>query len=156
PVPGLRLATLAASAMADSAVEARVRHDAAAESSAVTRGLQFADLAEAIQRHGVPRTAEVGPEGRAWAARAGAGRARQRGAGGPASWRAVVEGFGYGERYQQAWGRYRLAEALVSTGDRDAAATELTAAAQTAADLGAVPFADAVAALARRSRLTIP
>lgn len=155
PVAGLRLATLATCALANAAAEARLRHDLAEESSSVTRGLEFADLAEAILRHGVPRTAQMGPEGRAWAARAAAERSRLLGDPRPDLWRAVIDGFGYGDRYQQAVARYRLAEALISTGDRDAAIPELSAAAATAADLGAVPLADAVAALARRSRLNV-
>lgn len=155
PVAGLRLATLAAGAMADGALHARMRRDTAAENRFVTRGLEFADLAEATLRHGVPRTAEMGPEGRAWAARAVAERGRLLAASDPTLWRAVIEAFGYGERYQQALARYRLAEALVAAGHREAATGELAAAAETAADLGAVPFADAIAALARRSRLKI-
>src|SRR3712207_8129356 len=52
----------------------------------------------------------VGPEGRAWMRRVEAETGRLRGDRDPAAWRDVVELFGYGEGYRQAYGRWRLAE----------------------------------------------
>jgi RNA polymerase sigma factor (sigma-70 family) len=48
-----------------------------------------------------------------------------------------------------------LAEALVVSGDRAAAALELRAAARTAVLLGTVPLRDAIIGLARRARLDL-
>jgi DNA-binding CsgD family transcriptional regulator len=96
----------------------------------------------------------LGTEARAWLARLEAEDARLHGDPAPDRWRAAVDGFGYGHVYEQARSRFRLGEALVATGDRAGAATELGAAHETAVRLGAEPLRGAVEALARRARLS--
>ncbi|HSI94181.1 MAG TPA: AAA family ATPase [Jiangellaceae bacterium] len=156
PMGGIRMATLALAAQADLAQQARQHADARAEAAAVTKGRRYATHAEQTAEYGTPRTGKLGPEGRAWLARMRAERCRLTADHDPAMWQAVVEAFGYGERYQQAIARWRLAEALVATGDRDAASSELSEALETAAQLGAAPLAEACRDLARRARLGLP
>jgi DNA-binding CsgD family transcriptional regulator/tetratricopeptide (TPR) repeat protein len=153
---GLSLCVLGVAAYADLADAARRGGDDATEARAVAAG-------EAIAAHGVetmtrgrPESREVGPEGRAWFARVHAEASRLRGEADTRAWRAVVEAFGYGETYRQAYARWRLAEALLAGGrdhDRVQAGEELRRAAQVADALGADPLRGAVAALARRARL---
>jgi len=95
----------------------------------------------------------MGVEARAWLARVEAEAARMRGEPGVDPWRAALEGFGFGHVYEQARSRWRLAEALLATDERVAAAAEARAAHEVAARLGAVPLKTAVEALARRGRL---
>jgi DNA-binding NarL/FixJ family response regulator len=57
--------------------------------------------------------------------------------------------------YSQALARFRLAEAMLGADDRDGAAKELEAVAETTTRLGAEPLARAAADLARRGRLTV-
>ncbi|OLT42745.1 hypothetical protein BJF85_22095 [Saccharomonospora sp. CUA-673] len=109
----------------------------------------------------IPRSGEMGPEGRAWYARAEAAAGGLHGPADPAAWRAVVEAFDYGAVYEQAVCRLHLAEALLAAGDRDErrrderrwdeAAGELAEADRVATELGAPPLRDAVRALARRA-----
>ncbi|WP_345651907.1 helix-turn-helix transcriptional regulator, partial [Pseudonocardia tropica] len=104
----------------------------------------------------------VGPEGRAWLARARDAPARARGEAAPQVWDAVVETFaGYGDGYRAAEARWRRAEALLGRAhrggpgngedDRRAAAEDLAATATAADRLGARPLAEAVAALRLRA-----
>lgn len=156
PMGGIRLAALGTAAQADLAKQARQDHDAAAELEAITAGERYADLARRTAELGVPRSAELGPEGRAWLAQAAAEASRLRGEHDPAPWRAVVEAFDYGEVYPQAMARWRLAEVLVAIGQREHAAAELATTLDSAKRLGARPLAEAVRALARRARLSLP
>ncbi|WP_308251966.1 AAA family ATPase [Pseudonocardia sp. KRD291] len=131
--------------------------DAAAEAEALLRS------AREVARLGLPRGTEVGPEGRAWLRRAEAELTRVRGTPDPDAWTAVVEAFGYGDGYRQAHARFRRAEAALllagNAGPADAArlrrdaADDLRLAAGAAAELGARPLADAVAAMSERSGL---
>ncbi|GII61517.1 LuxR family transcriptional regulator [Sphaerisporangium krabiense] len=98
----------------------------------------------------------IGVEGQAWLARAEAEWRRAQGVADPALWRAVVEAFDYGAVYEQARSRWRLAEALLATGDREAALTEWRQALTTATSLGAVPLTHALTELARRARFPMP
>lgn len=68
----------------------------------------------------------------------------------------MVDAFGYGEIYQMAKARLRLAEALLAGGDRDAATAEATAALATAQQLEARPLAQALREFATRARLALP
>ena len=72
----------------------------------------------------------------------------------PAAWRAALE-----QAYSPYWRvyvRWRLAEASVAFGDRDAAAEELKTAHAEARRLGASEVTDEAEALARRARLRLP
>ncbi|MGY1606637.1 helix-turn-helix transcriptional regulator [Geodermatophilus sp. SYSU D00700] len=152
----VRLVATALAPVADAAATARLTGDAAALAewtaageSLVTLGHDaVADHARAVGPHGV--------EAAAWLARLDAEAARLAGEASPRLWSAAAEAFGYGHVYEQARCRWRLAEALVAAGDRDAALGPLTAAAGTARSLGAQPLLGAVTALARRARLELP
>lgn len=61
--------------------------------------------------------------------------------------------FGYGEPYELARCRRRLAEALLAAGRREEAAEQAHAARDTAVRLGAVPLREALDTLVRRGRL---
>ncbi|WP_199521648.1 helix-turn-helix transcriptional regulator [Jiangella anatolica] len=156
PLGAIRLAVLALASLADVARQARVQHDTEAEAAAVVEGRRFAELARMTAQKGIPRSDRLGPEGVAWLARLDAEESRLHGSADARPWRAVVEAFGYGERFHVAMARWRLGEALIEAGDRDAAAVELAAALETAAELGARPLADAVRDLARRARVALP
>ncbi|MGH3437683.1 MAG: helix-turn-helix transcriptional regulator [Sciscionella sp.] len=148
--PTIRVAALALSAHADlagRAPEVGLRHRQAAD--------ELLAHAEAVAVSGRIRSGSLGPEGRAWLAMARAEHSRvEGGAGSVAAWRAAVKAFGYGEIYRRAVARWRYAAALLAAGDRQVAATELTAAGEVARKLEATPLADAVAGLARRARLS--
>ena len=64
--------------------------------------------------------------------------------------------FGYGHVYEQARCHWRLSQALVAAGDRDAARTHAREAAAAAERMGAVPLQHAVAATVSRDRLAAP
>ncbi|MEZ0072535.1 helix-turn-helix transcriptional regulator [Planotetraspora sp. GP83] len=96
--------------------------------------------------------AELGPEGRAWLARAEAEWQRARGTADPEVWRKATDAFGFGFVYEQARSRWRLAEALLEAGDREAAHTEWIKAAKVAGELEAEPFRAALDELGRRAR----
>ncbi|MBB5788667.1 AAA family ATPase [Jiangella mangrovi] len=156
PLGGLRLAVLALGIQADLARQARLDHDDAAEAAAVAEGRRFAEHARLTAQHGIPRADTLGPEGVAWLARLDAEESRLDGGSDPAPWRAVIEAFGYGDVFHVALAQWRLGEVLIAAGDRDAAATELAAAHETALRLGAQPLAGAVRDLARRAHLALP
>lgn len=156
PLGGIRLATLGLSAAADLAVVARLQHDASAESRSIQGGERYAEHANQTAENGVPRGAELGPEGLAWRARTRAEVSRLHGEHRPDLWRDVVTAFGHGEAYHIALARWRLAEALIATDDRSAAETELKQALATADGLQARPLAQAVRELAARARITLP
>ena len=73
----------------------------------------------------------------------------------PRAWQAAVEAFSYGHIYEVARCQWRLAEALLNTGDREQATEAGRAAYQTAVRLGAEPLRSALEALARRGRLDL-
>ncbi|MEU6081871.1 AAA family ATPase [Streptomyces sp. NPDC047108] len=152
---GIRLGAVGTSAYADLAANAMARDDTTAAERAVAEGERFAEHARRTAEHGTPRTGVLGPEGRAWLARAEAELTRLRGASAPESWEAAVEAFGYGAVYEQALCRWRLGEALLGADRRDEAAGALRDADAVAARLGAVPLREAVAQLARRARIPL-
>jgi DNA-binding NarL/FixJ family response regulator len=67
----------------------------------------------------------------------------------------VVEAFDFGFVYEVARSRWRLAEALLATGDRVGAAEQAALGHEVAVRLGAVPLRTALEALARRGRLDV-
>jgi len=148
---GIWLTALALAAVADEAAARRAAGDdvAALVAEADTRLARVEHTAQ----HGRPRGGHLGPEGRAWVARARAEHARASGTADPGLWRAAVAGLSYGHRYETARTRWRLAEALLATGDRAAAGTEARTALAEARAIGAGPLSDAVADLVRRARL---
>ncbi|MCP2345691.1 AAA family ATPase [Nonomuraea roseoviolacea] len=96
----------------------------------------------------------MGLEGRAWALRAEAEWHRVHGRLDPELWRPVVEAFDYGFVYETARARWRLAEALLATGDRDAAQAEWTLAHEAATTLRAAPLEQVLADFGKRARFT--
>ncbi|HEX6196361.1 MAG TPA: AAA family ATPase [Jiangellaceae bacterium] len=153
PLGGIRLGTLGLAAEADLAEQARHRRDTEAEADAVAKGNRYAEFVEQTAEHGRPRAGELGPEGLAWLTRMRAERQRLLGESDPERWREVINAFGYGEPYPQALAQWRLAEALIGRGDREAAAAEVGASLAAAEKLGAEPLADACRELSRRARL---
>jgi DNA-binding CsgD family transcriptional regulator len=154
----LSLCAIGTWASADLADATRRARNDVAEQQAVAAGETLAEYAANTMKTGRPRAAKVGPEGRAWMSRTEAEATRLRGKSDPAAWRAVIDAFGYGDVYRQAYAHWRLAEALLASGDRlgrEEAAEHLRLAAQAADDLGAVPLRQAVGALARRARLRL-
>ncbi|MFG1922269.1 AAA family ATPase [Cryptosporangium sp. NPDC048952] len=147
-----RLHALALGALAGSAAPAGAGERAAA----VRRGEELVesvrDVAESIR---VQRS-RFGPESAAWVARADAEWARLRWAAATdapsaeelvASWRASLDAFGYGHRYEIARSGALLASALLATGDTAGSQREADAARVVAAELGASPLLAELSAL---------
>ncbi|GAA4990402.1 helix-turn-helix transcriptional regulator [Yinghuangia aomiensis] len=150
PPVGVRLATLALSAIADEATALRLTGGdpggwaaEAAEFAALAR--EIAARQEAVR--------PSGPEGIAWALRAEAEFARAEGRSDVGRWERVVAAFDYGNVYEHARCRLRLAEAYAAAGRRAEARDVLEAAQATAVALGATPLRAALDALARRTGL---
>ncbi|WP_029430970.1 AAA family ATPase [Blastococcus sp. URHD0036] len=148
----VRLAALALGALADAV---RAGGDPEQAPRWTARGEALVEHARAAVEAHRRDVGEYGPEAAAWLARVEAEWERLQGREAAAAWRAVVDGFGYGHVYEQARSRWRLAEALLASGDREAAATELQQAGDVAVRLGAAPLQQAVEALARRGRLAV-
>ncbi|MDM8086300.1 AAA family ATPase [Cellulomonas cellasea] len=151
---GIRLAALALGALADGAE--RDRHAGADPAARLALGSELIERARAAAERGRPRGGRLGPEGKAWLARAEAERARLDGAADPARWQAATEAFAYGHHYDGACTRARWAEALLASGDRLGASREAARALLDAQQMGAEPLRAWVAALARRGRLDVP
>jgi DNA-binding CsgD family transcriptional regulator len=147
------LSALGLAAAGDLAEHARLVRDGSALTDALDAGERLLGHARNVAREGSPRGGVLGPEGRAWLARAEAEYSRVAGSSDVELWRRAVEEFGYGHRYEQARSRWRLTEALLAADQRDAAAAEAQAAHTAAVELGARPLQHAVEALARRGRL---
>ncbi|MGY1809774.1 AAA family ATPase [Blastococcus sp. SYSU D00669] len=151
----LRMVAGALAPVGDAAAAARLVGDGTTEKRWVAAGEGLlrlardavADYREAFGEHGV--------EAAAWLARVEAEGARLEGRAAPELWRAAVDAFGYGNVYEQARSRWRLAEALLGVDDREAAGAELEAAHEVAVRLDAAPLRAAVEALARRARLEL-
>ena len=151
---GIWLAALVLAALADGAARDRLAGiDPALKER---RGAELLERAVTTAERGRPRGGRLGPEGRAWLARARAEHSRLVGENDPELWRAATEAFGFGYRYEEARSRWRWAQALLETGDRAGAQAQAAAAAREATELGAAPLGAAVHALARRGRLDIP
>ncbi|GAA2323364.1 AAA family ATPase [Streptomyces kunmingensis] len=149
----VRLAALTLSGVADAAEEARRSGDASAVERWTPIATELVELARGTAAQGEDGT-EQGPEGLAWLARAEAEAVRA--ATGPSveAWERAVTAFGYGEPYELARCRRRLAEALLIADRREEAAEQARAARTVAERLGAVPLREALDALARRGRFT--
>ncbi|MFD7658502.1 AAA family ATPase [Actinosynnema sp. NPDC059797] len=152
---GIRLAALGIAGHADLAARARRRREREAEGAAVAAGRELLAYARATAELGSPRTGELGPEGRAWLARAAAEESRLTGPGSPDLWRHAVDGFAYGSVFEQAVCRWRLVEALLGADRRDEAVVELRAAGEVADRLGAAPLRSALTVVARRARISL-
>ncbi|MFB9596916.1 AAA family ATPase [Saccharothrix longispora] len=152
---GIRLAALGVAGHADLAVRARRRRDRVAEEAAVRAGRELAGYARTTADLGSPRTGELGPEGRAWLARAAAEESRLTGPGDPVLWRRAADGFDFGSVFEQAVCRWRLAEALLAADLRDEAVTVLRQAGAVADRLGAAPLREALDLVARRARVAL-
>ncbi|WP_091103977.1 LuxR family transcriptional regulator [Nonomuraea pusilla] len=100
--------------------------------------------------HGEP--IHLGPEGVAWGLRAEAEWHRVHGRLDVELWRRVVAAFDFGFVYEAARCRWRLAEALLAAGERDAAQHEWELARETAGKLRAGPFEAALLEFGRRAR----
>jgi DNA-binding CsgD family transcriptional regulator len=147
------LAAIGVSAEADRAAGARLTGDAATAEAAVAAGAELAEHARTAARLGRPRAGRLGPEGRAWLARLAAEWSRLSGSTDPEPWRAAAAAFDFGYEYEVARCRWRLAETLLATDQREEAAAAAKAAYETAVRLGAAPLRAAVEALVRRGRL---
>ena len=150
---GLWLSALALAALADRAGAARARRDDDAVREAVEHGEVFRARVDRLVAGGRGRPGALGPEGRAWQARALAEHARLTGSPEVEPWQRALEAFGYGHVYEQARSHWRLSAALVATGDRDGARTHARTASDAARRMGAEPLLTAVAAAVSRDRL---
>jgi DNA-binding CsgD family transcriptional regulator len=136
---------------------ARARRDAAAEARAVEAAAALRASREEIvertlaQQHG-PQRAQSAAE----AATAAAEDRRLAGDATPETWRDVADRWqACGRPYLTAYARAREAEALLVSGDRQAAEAVLRDADTIAAGLGARPLRGAIASLAARARLDL-
>jgi DNA-binding CsgD family transcriptional regulator/tetratricopeptide (TPR) repeat protein len=148
----VRLAALALPAVADAAEEARLSGDAAGADHWVRTAAELVELARGSAARGEDGTRQ-GPEGLAWLARAEAEWLRARTGPDVAAWDLAVTAFDYGDPYELARCRRRLAEALLAADRREEAAEQVRAARETAVRLGAVPLREALDSLVRRGRL---
>lgn len=153
---GLWLSALALGALADGASYSRQRRDEAAVAAAVERAEDLLRRVERIVEGGHGRPGDLGPEGRAWHARALAEHARLHDDPAIEQWERALEAFGYGHVYEQARCHWRLADGLVAAGDRAAARTHAQSAAAAAEQMRAGPLQRAVAATVSRARLAGP
>ncbi|MFI0975507.1 AAA family ATPase [Streptomyces sp. NPDC021093] len=147
----VRLAALGLSAVADAAEESRLAGDVPSTGRWTDTAAELVELARTTAAH--VDGSELGPEGLAWLARAEAEGVRAATGPDVAAWERAVTAFGYGEPYELARCRRRLAEALLAAGRRNEAAKQAYAARDTAVRLGAVPLREALDALVRRGRL---
>ncbi|WSY18073.1 AAA family ATPase (plasmid) [Embleya sp. NBC_00896] len=153
PDVGVRLGALVLSTIGDAVVELRLSGDAAGVDRWRAVATEFVELAETTAVRPGRRYPRIGPEGAAWLLRVEAEHARLEGRVDVDLWERTVAAYGYGNVYEQARCRWRLAEALVSADRRAEAVAIAEAARETAQALGAVPLREAVDALIRRARL---
>ncbi|MCU1679363.1 MAG: hypothetical protein JWQ81_102 [Amycolatopsis sp.] len=153
---GIRIGALGVAAAAAQATAARAHGDVAEAVEAVSAGEELIAHVRQCAELGQPRSSTLGPEGRAWLARAEASASGLAGPADAALWEKVVDAFGYGAVYEQAICRWHFAEALLAAGDAERAAEELLLAHETAERLGAVPLRDAVREVAHRARIDLP
>ncbi|WP_158882758.1 helix-turn-helix transcriptional regulator [Amycolatopsis anabasis] len=154
---GIRLGALGISAAAAQAAAARARSDEETAATAVAAGEALLLHVRQCVEHGHPRAGTLGPEGRAWLARAEAAATGLRGPGDPARWGEAIDAFGFGAVYEQAVCRWQQAKSLLAdSGDAELAAERLREAHAVTERLGAVPLRDAVREVARRARVDLP
>ncbi|WP_167112740.1 helix-turn-helix transcriptional regulator [Amycolatopsis viridis] len=153
----VRLGALAVEAAAAWAGSARPHGDQERAEHAAAVGRETIEHVRYAVANGRPRAQQVGPEARAWLARAEASASGLEGPADPSLWAAAVAAFDYGAVYEQAICRWHHAEALLAgPGDAGPAAKELLAAHEVADRLGAGPLRTAIRELARRARIEIP
>jgi DNA-binding CsgD family transcriptional regulator/tetratricopeptide (TPR) repeat protein len=152
----IRVSAIWLSALADQATAARAGGDAALAASTVQEAGRVIELARAGAGAGGGARSRraLGVDGQGWLARAEAEFRRAAGENEPGAWQAVLDAFGPAFRYEAARSRWRLAEALVEAGDRDAAQEQWALAVAGADELGAVPLRRVLGDLGRRARLT--
>jgi hypothetical protein len=109
-------ATLGLATEAEAAEKARAAGD---QPSVAEAGGTLIELAHTAVKTAQAAGRQVGPEARAWLARAEAEWARLESRPDPDLWRSAVDAFGYGYVYEEARCRWRLAEALLATGRRE-------------------------------------
>jgi ATP/maltotriose-dependent transcriptional regulator MalT len=146
---------LGLAALAEIAERARIADDQTTLSEVRAEGEALLEQSRTAAERARSVGRQIGPEAVAWLARAEAEWIRLEGRSDPSAWRVAADGFAYGYVYEEARSRWRLAEALLSTGERDAAQTEARSAYATALQLGATPLRNAVEALATRGRIDI-
>lgn len=152
----LRLAGTALAGVGDAAAAARRDGDEAAVDRWTRAGQQLLEVAmSAVEVYERNYGATMGVEALAWQARVVAEAARVRGEAAVELWREAVDAFGFGHVYEEARSRWRLAEALLASGDRAAAAKEAELAHEVAVRLGATPLRIALEGLIRRGRLDV-
>jgi DNA-binding CsgD family transcriptional regulator len=141
------------------AEHARAAGDASALAEALAVGRGFLHRARAaVQPLGGSWHPNADPRNvhlRAWLAKAEAKATRLEGRSDPKAWQAAVEAFSFGHVYEVARCRWRLAEALLTAGERERATVAARATYQTATQLGAAPLRAGLEALARRGRLDL-
>jgi DNA-binding CsgD family transcriptional regulator/tetratricopeptide (TPR) repeat protein len=142
-------------AEAERAERARAAGDAAALTDAIAVGHELLERARAAAE----RAKQTGDAHDVYVvgrlAKAEAEWTRLQGHSDPKAWQAAIDAFSYGHVYEVARCQWRLAEALLSTGDRELATVAARAAHATAVRLGAEPLRVALEALARRGRLDL-
>ncbi|HEX4813317.1 MAG TPA: AAA family ATPase [Nonomuraea sp.] len=106
----------------------------------------------AVDRGPTGEGGHLGREGVAWARRVEAEWHRLHGRHDVDQWREVVSAFDFGFTYEAARARWRLAEALLTAGDREAAQAEWESARETAGKLRATPLENALLEFGRRAR----
>ncbi|GAA4734093.1 helix-turn-helix transcriptional regulator [Isoptericola chiayiensis] len=158
---GIRLAALALGALAAGAEDPGARHDDGTRDTLRARADALVATAHDTARTGRTRSGELGPEGRAWLARADAEHARAvtaltDGPADPGRWEVTVAAFDYGHRYERARSRLRWAQALRAAGEPDRAAREAAETLAEAEAMGARPLAEATRTWARRARIALP
>ncbi|MET8226534.1 AAA family ATPase [Streptomyces sp. NPDC005301] len=152
PDVAVHLAGLALAAVADRAEQLRTTGDRTELGRWTDTADELVELARATASKGEDGSRQ-GPEGLAWLARAEAEWTRARTGPDVAAWEKAVAAFAYGDPYELARCRRRLAEALLTADRREEAAEQIRAAHETAERLGAVPLCEDLDALARRGRL---
>jgi DNA-binding CsgD family transcriptional regulator len=138
---------------------ARLAGNAPAVADAVFAGHRLVDRARnVVKPHGRNWHPNADPNNvhiRAWLAKAEAEATRLESRSDPARWQAAVDAFSFSDVYEVARCRWRLAEALLGSGDRERAAVAAREAYQTALRLGASPLQTALEALGQRARLDL-
>jgi DNA-binding CsgD family transcriptional regulator len=148
----IRPAAIGLAVLGDRARRARAGGDAERARAAVKRARGLVEVAREGATSWRPQF-RLGVDGRGWLARAEAEWRRAQGDNDPTHWEAVVAEFAPAFVYETARSRWRLAEALAESGDRDGAQRQWRRAAEVADRLGAAPLRAALASLARRARL---
>jgi DNA-binding CsgD family transcriptional regulator len=150
-----RVCAIGLAAQADRTEGARAAGNAETLSDAIVVGGVLLERARSVmeQAHRAGLAGHVYLAG--WLTKAEAEWTRLQGHSDPKAWQAAVEAFSFGHMYEVARCQWRLAEALLSMGDREQATEAARAAYQTAVRLGAEPLQGALEVLARRGRLDL-